>query len=98
MNSSHAVAGTGGAIFGAALSAILASRFGLAPDLASAWVTVLGGATTAVGGLVLWWVHWKWPELPPLPGEQVEVSPGAKAVQTAVVQEPAAAPIRTPIP
>lgn len=97
MDSSHGAAAGGGGMFGAALAAVLASIFHWDVSLAANWVVVITTAAGAAGALAVWFVKWRWPSAPPLPGELVEVRADAAPVQVARVQAPAAVPA-TPIP
>ena len=67
MNSTHALTGLGGGAFGAALASVIAATWHLDPTVAANWVTVASGVAAFVGGLVVWFVKWKWPDAPPLP-------------------------------
>lgn len=97
MDSTHgAAAGVGGTL-GSALTAVLASTFHWDVSLAANWVVVIMSAAGFVAALVVWWVKWKWPSAPPLPGELVEVPPGAPVVRVAQVAEPGAAAPPAPV-
>lgn len=97
MDSSHGAAAGGGGMFGAALAAVLASIFHWDVSLAANWVVVITTAAGAAGALAVWFVKWRWPSAPPLPGELVEIPPGAAPVQVARVQAPAVVPA-APLP
>jgi hypothetical protein len=86
MNSSHGYAAGGGGVLGAAVVGVLVEQFHLSATLASNWVIISSALAVSGLGLVVWFVKWKWPDAPPLPGELVEVPPGQQSVQVAQVQ------------
>ncbi len=92
MDTSHGAAAAGGGAFGAALAGVLASTFHWDVNLASNWVIIITSVATGVGALVVWWIKWKYPAAPPLPGELVEVPTGTPAVQVARVTAPVSTP------
>lgn len=76
MNNTHALAGLGGTVFGAALVALISAHFAFSADTASSWVTVAGGVAGTVGAYVQWFIRWKWPSAPPLPQMSPASQPG----------------------
>jgi hypothetical protein len=92
MNASHGMIGVGATSGMAMLTVLLTGFHGLDGDHASAaawWILTGSGAIYA---MVQWFIRWRWPNAPALPGEIVEVPPNAPAIQVAQVQ-PQPAPI-----
>lgn len=100
MNSTHATVGIGATSAMAALTTLLDGLHGLPSDkaAAAAWLVVTGGG--GIYALVVWWVQWRWPTLPPLPGEIVALPQqgGQPAVPAQVIEQPTAPPTLQPAP
>ena len=77
MNSTHATVGIGATSSMAALTTLLSGFHGLDGEhaAAAAWLIVTGAG--ACYALAAWFVAWKWPTAPALPGELVEIPQGA---------------------
>lgn len=89
MTASHATVGIGATSAMAAFTTLFNGWHGFDSDHASAaaWLVVTGA-----GGLyaaIQWFISWQWPTVPALPGELVEIPPGAPPVHVAEVPEPA---------
>ena len=67
MNSTHAVAGGVGLSFGAALAGAISGTWHLDPQVAGDWVVVGTGVASSLGGLIAWFVRWRYPNIPPPP-------------------------------
>lgn len=100
MNSDHAAGGLVGTPVGAALVAVIAASFHIDPTLASNWVVVGTAAGGSLIALIIWWVRWKYPQMPPLPGEIVALpadgGPAVPAVPAQVLPAPPLPPVPPP--
>lgn len=99
MNSSHVASAGGGTAFGAAFAAAIAGTWHLDIGLITNWLIVASGAGAVLVALVVWWIKWKWPDVPPLPGELVDLA-DTKPVEVAQVlpRPPASPPASAPAP
>jgi hypothetical protein len=89
MSASHATVGIGATSAMAALTTLLNGFHGMDSDHASAaaWLLITGGGAIYAG--IQWWISWKYPTAPALPGELVDIPPGAPPAVVAVVPQPA---------
>jgi hypothetical protein len=92
MSASHATVGIGATSAMAALTTLLNGFHGIDSDHASAaaWLLITGGGAIYAG--IQWWISWKYPTAPALPGELVDIPPGAPPAVVAVVPQPAPVP------
>jgi hypothetical protein len=99
MDSSHATIGVGSGAAVGVLTGILAGTWKMDPKLAANWAMAIIGAAGGGWALALWFIKWKYPDAPPLPGELVALDPGAAArpAIAQVVQE-ASTPAGEPQP
>ena len=84
MDSTHAAVGIGAGGSVGVLAGLIAGTWHLDPTLSADWAMAVVGAAGFVGGYVTWFIRWKWPGAPPLPGDTVTI-PGPI---TATVAEP----------
>lgn len=86
MNSSHATVGISATSAMAALTTLFTGLHGLSGEQAAslAWLVVSGGG--ALIALVMWFIAWKYPNIPPLPGQVIAIPPNTPATQVAVVE------------
>jgi hypothetical protein len=98
MSASHATVGIGATSAMAALTTLLNGFHGMDSDHASAgaWLIVTGAGAIYAG--VQWWISWKYPTAPALPGELVDIPPGAPPAVVAVVPQPAPVPPAPEVP
>jgi hypothetical protein len=96
MNSTHTAVGIGSGGAVGILTGIIAGTWHLDPNLAADWAMALVGAAGFAGGMVIWFIKWKYPTAPALPGELVDIPAGAPPATLAVV--PAAPPPPAPAP
>jgi hypothetical protein len=88
MDSTHAAVGVsaGGAV--GILTGLIAGTWKLDPTLASDWAMAVVGTAGFAGGWLTWFIRWKWPSAPPLPGDTITLA----GPVTATVAEPAPVP------
>lgn len=88
MNSTHATVGIGATSAMAAVSTLLDGFHGMTGQQAdaAAWLLVTG--LGAVYAMIAWYIAWRWPTAPALPGEFVALPPNTPAVPVAQVQAP----------
>lgn len=96
MNSTHGAAAIGGTAFGAALAAVIAATWHIDVGLATNWVIVASGVLGAFGAFVVWWIKWRWPDAPPLPGELLAIPADAPPARVAQVLPPQQVPVVQP--
>lgn len=93
-SSTHALAGLGGSTLGGSIVAIISNVGHIDPAIAADWQNVIVGVGGGFLAFVAWFIKWRWPDAPPLPGDIVAlVQPGDKPAIAAQVVEPGPPPI-----
>lgn len=97
MDSTHAAVGIGAGGSVGVLTGLIAGTWHLDPNLSADWAMAAVGVAGFAGGWVTWFIRWKWPSAPPLPGDTLTIAGPVTATVTetgaaAVPVQPAAAP------
>lgn len=74
MDSTHAAVGIGAGGAVGILGSLIAGTWHLDPSLADDWAMALVGAAGFLGGYITWFIRWKWPSAPPLPGDTITLA------------------------
>ena len=92
MDNTHAAVGVSATSASFALTTLLTGFHGLDGGKAAAlsWLIVTGAGGLWLG--VAWYVKWRYPTAPALPGELVQIPPGAPPVQVAQMPPPEVPP------